>query len=126
MLWKIKFWFAIFFKLCKLLKNYDQRLWMRYREDGTGARNRLQLRPLDLKRRRESAGSAYMTKVDANQWELISAYTNTDPDELSEALEMCALNLITWAVLLDMKDPIETAEDRKGAEKTDNEESTEE
>lgn len=112
MLWKIKFWFYVSLKLMKLLKNYDERLWMRYREDGTGRRNDLGLRPLDLKRRRESAGSSYMTKVDASQWELMSAYKNKDTQELSSALDMCALNLITWSVLLQIDDPIETEEDR--------------
>ena len=120
-MWKLKFFYNFYIILFKILINYDKRLWMQYRENGSGSSWKLPQRKLDIALRKEKSGAKIMSKATAQQWEIIQAFTNTDDKKLQEDLVFCSVNLVTWIALLKMNDPIETDEDRqalKEAEKT--------
>lgn len=120
-MWKLKFFYNFCITLFKILINYDKRLWMQYRENGSGSSWKLPQRKLDIALRKEKSGAKIMSKATAQQWEIIQAFTNTDDKKLQEDLVFCSVNLVTWIALLKMNDPIETDEDRqalKEAEKT--------
>jgi hypothetical protein len=112
-MWKLKFFYNFCVTLFSMLRNYDKRLWMQYRENGSGSRWKLPLRKLDIAHRKEKSGAVIMSKATAQQWEIIQAFTNTDDKKLQEDLLFCSVNLVTWITLLKMNDPIETAEDRQ-------------
>ena len=114
-MWKIKFLWHFVLALISLLRNYDQRQWLRFRENGNSARWRIEGKKYDLAYRREQAGNP-MTKAHAQQWEMHKAFQAKTDEELDENLVLCAVNLVTWIALLRMNDKIETEEDRKAAD----------
>lgn len=109
-MWKLKFFWHFFLTLVDVIKRYDHRLWMRYRENGNSNRWKLEGRKYDVAFRKEKMGNP-MTKAWAHQWELHQAFQSKD-EELEENLTLSAVNLITWIALLKMDDEIETKEDR--------------
>ena len=112
-MWKLKFFYNFCITLFNILRNYDKRLWMQYRENGSGSSWKMPHRKLDMAFRKEKQGVTTMSKATAQQWEIIQAFTNTDDKKLQEDLVFCSVNLVTWIALLKMNDPIETAEDRQ-------------
>ena len=111
-MWKIKFMWHFILTLISLLRKYDQREWLRFRENGNSTRWRIEGKKYDLAFRREKAGVP-MTKAYAQQWEMHQAFQSKTEEELDESLVLCAVNLVTWIALLRMDDKIETEEDRK-------------
>jgi len=112
-MWKLKFFYNFCVTLFKILRNYDKRLWMQHRENGSGRSWIVPHRKLDIAYRKEKTGAVIMSKATAQQWEIIQAFKNTDDKKLQEDLLFCSVNLVTWVTLLKMNDPIETAEDRQ-------------
>ena len=110
-MWKIKFLWHFVMTLISLLRKYDERLWLRFRENGNSTRWRIEGKKYDLAFRREKAGTP-MTKAHAQQWEMHQAFQATSDEELDENLILCAVNLVTWVALLRMGDEIETEEER--------------
>ena len=111
-MWKIKFLWPFVLTLISLLRKYDERLWLRYRENGNSTRWRIEGKKYDLAFRREKAGTP-MSKAHAQQWEMHQAFQSKTVEDLDENLVLCAINLVTWIALLRMEDEIETAEERK-------------
>ena len=111
-MWKIKFLWHFLLTLISLLRKYDERLWMRFRENGNSTRWKIEGKKYDLAFRREKAGTP-MTKATAQQWETHQAFQAKSEEELDEGLVLCAVNLVTWITLLRMGDEIETAADRE-------------
>ena len=107
MLWKFKFLWNFICVLVRVIRSFDERLWMRHRKNGTGNRWALMARKSGIEFRREKAG-APMTKAQAQQWETHQVFQISEEKELQQALSLLAVNLITWISLLRMEDEIES------------------
>jgi hypothetical protein len=118
-MWKLKFFYNFCITLFNILRNYDQRLWLQYRENGSGNAWKIPYRKLDIAYRKEKSGAIIMSKATAQQWEIIQAFKNTDDKKLQEDLLFCSVNLVTWVTLLKMNDPIETVADRQALKEID-------
>ena len=110
-MWRLKYFWNVLVVLFQILRQREDRLWLRYRENGNNKRWRLDGRRFDILYRKEKTGTP-MTKAQAQQWEMIQAFQSSD-EELSNSLILCTVSLVTWIALLRMNDEIETAEDRE-------------
>jgi hypothetical protein len=108
-MWKIKFLWNFIMALVSIVRQYDERLWLRYRKNGNNNRWRMEGKKYDLAFRREKAG-APMTKAQAQQWEVHQAFQSKD-EELDDSLVLCAVSLVTWIALNRMNDDIESGKE---------------
>jgi len=113
-MWKIKFLWHFIMSLISVIKQYDERLWLRYRKNGNSNRWRMEGKKYDLAFRREKSGVP-MTKAQAQQWEVHQAFQSKDED-LDHSLVLCAVSLVTWIALNRMDDEIETEESMEPTE----------